>query len=933
MNINRMNQPTTAGGNNALVRIFFTTTMKSLMLILALSIGALIVMKINNDSVISSNFIRGENRHLLLDNDEWDEDDDIIESISEENAHDDDLIQYFGTYFRVVDEEAPEWQIEIINIKPRYQYSVTIESIGKYTGTATLTSQEKVKLIYLWRPSFAATYEIQVHELERNRYGPHVKTPLIQPSPLSITISSSSDFVSGGIGSLIERAHMIPCQSVADISVFSAFDGDWIGPDVVGLDPEQLRTGWTFIPSRTMNCTFETFSQKDLSSIPEKKSIYVIGTSKERGVFLSLADLLLTDDEKVHIHKSVVGQCWGRVNITKGNLELLYQDFRVAQFEAPDAEDYIECHNDFIAKDSGRFIDNATNVFHELFQDKSSWPSVILMASGKGGNNWDFAYHTRSFVEMLPPSWNGTLVFTDGYFSPQLAGLSANEVNEKYRSKLEDYLLTMGDNRVRWLDGKGISKEMRMYAEFGHEYVTRSQHFHHFCNESIIDDRTGITNTLRVCGNITDLMAQLLLGFALGEKEEYLQAAQQSESEANDMKLTYCYDCPEKLLPFHITLPQLTCSEGMLNEREHKFAEHTKTEKSCPQSCLSEDISWSFASQSDKVNVRQCPTSAQESESIISTSDKSIKLPSGIQSNLVDVTELDQTSSASFFFHIPKCAGTAIQNLFSCMGLTLANQVGANPKFEHNEDAALVKFKPWKRFDWSVINVDTTTRQGILRAQELGLVSSTDPKVDLVVSGEFDLVTNHLFDMSNRGRVFAMFRHPVARMESLFWYLQKANWEKTFHPDWANESLSEWAKKHKGEKNWMVHKLVNKDARSLTMDDLELAKQIVEKKIIVGLESKFLDSIHRFNVYIGIDDSSEQKQSCIETFAGIPMEGDKKASKARNAADPHPKVKPGSDVWNSLAEDSLDVLLYEYIEKIYEQQGEIIEALKMKKSS
>jgi hypothetical protein len=306
---------------------------------------------------------------------------------------------------------------------------------------------------------------------------------------------------------------------------------------------------------------------------------------------------------------------------------------------------------------------------------------------------------------------------------------------------------------------------------------------------------------------------------------------------------------------------------------------------------------------------------------------KTMDIPKLIQSNLVDATEKGQTSFTPFFWHIPKCAGTAIQNLYYCLGLTIANQVGANPKFGQNEETALVKFKPWKRYDWSVINVDTTTKEGILRAQKLGLASSKDPKVDLIVSMEFDFAVSHLFDESNRGKVFAMFRHPVQRLESLFYYLQKANWESTYHPEWADMSLSDWAKTRKGEKNWMVHKLVNKPVTSLTMDDLELAKQIVKEKIVVGLESKFVESIHRFNVYSGIDDSSEERQSCIASVAQVQSNGDKMVTKAQNS-DPHPKTERGSDLWKLLAQDSLDVLLYEYVEELYEQQGEMIGMIK-----
>ncbi len=130
----------------------------------------------------------------------------------------------------------------------------------------------------------------------------------------------------------------------------------------------------------------------------------------------------------------------------------------------------------------------------------------------------------------------------------------------------------------------------------------------------------------------------------------------------------------------------------------------------------------------------------------------------------------------------------------------------------------------------------------------------------------------------------------------------------------------------------MVHKLVNKPVSSLTNDDLEMAKQIVREKILVGLDSKFVESIHRFNVYSGIDDSSEERQSCIASLARVSTKDDKQATKARNS-DPHPKTKPGSELWNLLAQDSLDVLLYEYIEEIYEHQGEMIGMIKTKESS
>ena len=116
----------------------------------------------------------------------------------------------------------------------------------------------------------------------------------------------------------------------------SMWDGCWVGPDLqldfdwnTG-DKNWLRTGWRFLPSPEMNCRIETFSAEDLLSIPpagldgKEKSIMVIGTSVMRGVFLSMADLLLPFGDKRYFAPSVIGKCWGRAHVKKGNLRLMY---------------------------------------------------------------------------------------------------------------------------------------------------------------------------------------------------------------------------------------------------------------------------------------------------------------------------------------------------------------------------------------------------------------------------------------------------------------------------------------------------------------------------------------------------------------------------------------------------------------------------------
>lgn len=51
-------------------------------------------------------------------------------------------------------------------------------------------------------------------------------------------------------------------------------------------------------------------------SFSEKTVIYILGTSRERGVFLSLVDLLLSAKEKKVLSESVIGKCWGRAVVT-----------------------------------------------------------------------------------------------------------------------------------------------------------------------------------------------------------------------------------------------------------------------------------------------------------------------------------------------------------------------------------------------------------------------------------------------------------------------------------------------------------------------------------------------------------------------------------------------------------------------------------------
>jgi len=338
----------------------------------------------------------------------------------------------------------------------------------------------------------------------------------------------------------------------------------------------------------------------------------------------------------------------------------------------------------------------------------------------------------------------------------------------------------------------------------------------------------------------------------------------------------------------------------------------------------------------DVLNYRMEPESAKLAALLPPGSEAGpVSISTDYTNHLANINDPPSESDIALFWHVPKSGGTNLQRLYWCMGSTIANEVGVNPKFGKYDgpQSELVAFSPWNDNPGKVVNVDVASHDGILEAKQRGfLIKEGQPHVDFVSTSEFNFASAMLFSPDHKARVFALFRHPIERAVSKFFYLQKATWEPTYNQRWANMSLEKWASQKRGEDNWMVRHLVSKGmSEELTNADLELAKDIVSNKFVVGIQSQFEESVRRFNLFLGVDVSDPNNSECISKFTS--HEGDSDHSDAHNNEKEiftknefnsyeHPHAERGGQTWVSLAKIHMyDVLLYRHVLTVFNGQG------------
>lgn len=182
-----------------------------------------------------------------------------------------------------------------------------VEDDGRGTFTATYES------------SFPGEYLVHVEEVLVSR---HDEGRPITGSPFSLTITGEPTL---SIDELPVCSDSSSSSSTVDIEETFWEPGTWVSSKLASAEHGVTRNGWVFQPK---TCVHDTFTYDDimlLASLEEETWLLVVGGSVQRGLFLTLVDMMLAAEQKMNLGKSVVQKCWGYADIRVGNLRVTYQ--------------------------------------------------------------------------------------------------------------------------------------------------------------------------------------------------------------------------------------------------------------------------------------------------------------------------------------------------------------------------------------------------------------------------------------------------------------------------------------------------------------------------------------------------------------------------------------------------------------------------------
>jgi len=287
-----------------------------------------------------------------------------------------------------------------------------------------------------------------------------------------------------------------------------------------------------------------------------------------------------------------------------------------------------------------------------------------------------------------------------------------------------------------------------------------------------------------------------------------------------------------------------------------------------------------------------------------------------ILSDLADSNHALLSSDMPFFFDVPDSSSFNMKRyLGECMGLIQALDAGSlGVLWGEGTNKTSLKLIQTAEVG-TIVNVDTYTLPGIDRAQSNQLIQS-----DLITSIASDRPYSiaNLFSASidHRGRTFTLLRHPVQRVIQ---YRMQMNKDPLLL---ESTSLQDYYSNIKGEQpefNYLTKILTQKESSEfVTWYDMNRAKEILRRKVLIGLYADKAESLRRFATYFGWNNIHPNSEFCENGQSGWSSFTEMDSELW------NPSVV-GMDTWNFLVEkNSLDMDLYEYAKSLFVEQQKLV---------
>ena len=253
------------------------------------------------------------------------------------------------------------------------------------------------------------------------------------------------------------------------------------------------------------------------------------------------------------------------------------------------------------------------------------------------------------------------------------------------------------------------------------------------------------------------------------------------------------------------------------------------------------------------------------------------------------------------FWEIPLSAGLIREVVTTCLSFVVASE--PSDAEEYNSDSGL---KVITIDNQKMVNVDVTTPAGIQRAKGLDLVGAN--MSNIIITPLF-FESLKLFDANHHGRAFTMMTHPILRAANVYSHAKMMG-----HSDIRELTIEEYAESSFVENNWMIRYLCGVIQDDVTLEHLSVAKEVLLKHFIIGLDEYKVDSLRRFEIAFGFEYNTEDKEQLQCRDAIIKSSSDE----LPNTINEH------SRAWDLFEKQNiLDLKLFRYAKELYSIQGQV----------